>query len=122
MPSVRPITKNGQETCTGTRVKETSIGYQRVKQSGEKDGTRDSQREDMLHISQKDMEKEMEGNKEREKVRGSVAIVGSQDIGRESAQNPKGSSMHVVIVVRKAIKQRNASHLKDGAKERDSTK
>ena len=66
------------------RVKETSIGYQKVQQSGGKDGAKDRQKEDMPHTSQRDMEKVMEESKGKEQVRESVIIAGSQDIGRES--------------------------------------
>jgi short-subunit dehydrogenase len=63
-----------------------------------------------------------EESKGKEKVRGSVITAGSQDIGQESAQNPKGFSMRVTIVVRRVTRQRSASHRKEVVKEKDSMK
>ncbi len=64
----------------------------------------------------------MEESKGKEKVRGSVVTAGSQDILRESAPNPKGSSMRVISVVSEVMKQRSVSHRQVVVKEKDSMK
>ena len=76
----------------------------------------------MPHTSQRHTEKLTEESKEKERVLESVISAGSQDIGQESALNPKGSSMRVIIAVRKVIKQRSVSHRKETVKEKDSMK
>ena len=93
-----------------------STGCQKEKQSGEKDGAKDNPKEVMLHIKRKVMEKEREANREKEKVKESVITVESQDTGRESAQSPKGSSMHAITVVKRVIKQRSVSSPKEEEK------
>ena len=48
--------------------------------------------------------------------------MANQVIGQESALNPKVSSTHVTIVVRKVTRRRNVNRLKGVAKEKASTK
>ena len=51
-----------------------------------------------------------------------VTTVANQVIGQESVLNPKGSSTHVTIVVRKVTRRRNVNCPKGVEKEKASTK
>ena len=83
---------------------------------------RSVKRGDITHISQKARAKVMEESKERVKGQGSVATAASQDIGPENAQKQRSFNSRVTIVVKRVTRQHNVKCLKEGEKERDSTK
>jgi hypothetical protein len=105
MLSTKCLLKSGEQMVTGMKVREMSVGWEKVKQNGARGEAKVTRRPRTAHIGQKDMERETGENKEREHGQENVVIAEEQDIGQEIARSPRSFKTIATIAAKKDTKQ-----------------